>query len=64
VVEQLLPLSAAHLQADKDQHGWDYIYEPDAQRVIDDLLVRYVKRWSTRPSLKTWLRSSQPAWWP
>ena len=44
VVEQLLPLTAAHLQADKDQqHGWDYIYEPDAQAVIDDLLVRYVE---------------------
>ncbi len=43
VVEQLLPLTAAHLQADKDQHGWDYIYEPDAQAVIDDLMVRYVE---------------------
>ncbi len=43
VVEQLLPLTAAHLQADTDQHGWDYIYEPDAQTVIDNLLVRYVE---------------------
>ncbi len=43
MVEQLLPLTAAHLQADKDQHGWDYIYEPDAQTVIDELLVRYVE---------------------
>ena len=25
------------------KHGWDYIYEPDAQSVIDDLLVRYVE---------------------
>ena len=41
VVEQLLPL--AKLEADKGQHGWDYIYEPDAQTVIDDLLVRYVE---------------------
>ncbi len=41
VVEQLLPL--AKLQADKGQHDWDYIYEPDAQTVIDDLLVRYVE---------------------
>ena len=24
-------------------HAWDYIYEPDAQTVIDDLLVRYVE---------------------
>ncbi|TAG33172.1 MAG: F0F1 ATP synthase subunit gamma [Polaromonas sp.] len=43
VVEQLLPLTADRLQADKDHHGWDYIYEPDAQTVIDDLLVRYVE---------------------
>ncbi len=43
VVEQLLPLTTDRLQADTDQHGWDYIYEPDAQTVIDDLLVRYVE---------------------
>ncbi|MFC5522171.1 F0F1 ATP synthase subunit gamma [Polaromonas jejuensis] len=43
VVEQLLPLTAAHLRADKDQHDWDYIYEPDAHTVIDDLMVRYVE---------------------
>ncbi|MEN9885980.1 MAG: hypothetical protein RL758_558 [Pseudomonadota bacterium] len=43
MVEQLLPLTADRLQADKGQHGWDYIYEPDAQSVIDDLLVRYVE---------------------
>ena len=51
VLEQLLPLSAAKMQADSrasdtaagTQHGWDYIYEPDAQAVIDELLVRYVE---------------------
>jgi F-type H+-transporting ATPase subunit gamma len=43
VVEQLLPLTAERMQGDKDQHGWDYIYEPDAKTVIDDLLVRYVE---------------------
>ncbi len=43
VVEQLLPLSQDKLQAEKTAHGWDYIYEPDAQAVIDDLLVRYVE---------------------
>jgi F-type H+-transporting ATPase subunit gamma len=41
VIEQLLPLSK--LEADKGHQGWDYIYEPDAQSVIDDLLVRYVE---------------------
>src|SRR3954470_21533510 len=47
VVEQLLPLSAAKMQADSKaaggEHGWDYIYEPDAKTVIDELLLRYVE---------------------
>ena len=43
VVERLLPLSADTLKADESQHGWDYIYEPDAQAVIDELLLRYVE---------------------
>ena len=43
VVEQLLPLASDALQMEKGQHSWDYIYEPDAQSVIDELLVRYVE---------------------
>jgi F-type H+-transporting ATPase subunit gamma len=43
VVEQLLPLPAERLEADRGAHSWDYIYEPDAQVVIDELLVRYVE---------------------
>ncbi len=47
VVQQLLPLSAATMEAEAQasgtQHGWDYIYEPDAQVVIDELLTRYVE---------------------
>ncbi len=51
VLEQLLPLSAAKMQAEAKssesisgvKHGWDYLYEPDAQSIIDDLLVRYVE---------------------
>ena len=43
VVEQLLPLSQAKMQAEKTAHGWDYIYEPDAQTVIDEMLVRYAE---------------------
>ena len=43
VVEQLLPLSSHGMQADDSKNDWDYIYEPDAQAVIDDLLVRYVE---------------------
>jgi F-type H+-transporting ATPase subunit gamma len=46
MVEQLLPLTAERLEqtaAEKAQHGWDYIYEPDAPSVIDDLLTRYIE---------------------
>jgi F-type H+-transporting ATPase subunit gamma len=46
MMEQLLPLSAERLEqtaAEKAQYGWDYIYEPDAPTVIDDLLTRYVE---------------------
>jgi F-type H+-transporting ATPase subunit gamma len=43
MMEQLLPLSADKMQGDKGNHSWDYIYEPDAQTVIDELLVRYVE---------------------
>jgi len=41
VIEQLLPLKAEDLGTAK--HAWDYIYEPDAKQVIDELLVRYVE---------------------
>jgi F-type H+-transporting ATPase subunit gamma len=43
MVEQLLPLSSERMTADKEGMDWDYIYEPDAQSVIDGLLVRYVE---------------------
>ena len=43
MVEQLLPLPAAKKAADKGSHSWDYIYEPDAATVIDELLERYVE---------------------
>lgn len=39
--EQLLPLSSEKLGT-AETH-WDYIYEPEAKSVIDDLLVRYVE---------------------
>ena len=43
MVQQLLPLSAESMVADKSKHGWDYLYEPDAQSVINDLLTRYAE---------------------
>ena len=47
VMEQLLPLSDERLRASDGPTGqrgvWDYIYEPEAQPVIDDVMVRYVE---------------------
>lgn len=42
-IEQLLPLATEKLEGDKGAHAWDYIYEPEAKVVIDELLVRYVE---------------------
>jgi F-type H+-transporting ATPase subunit gamma len=41
VVEQLLPLSGDALGA--PDTSWDYLYEPDAQSVLDQLLTRYIE---------------------
>jgi len=46
MVEQLLPLadSALAQSADEKQaYGWDYLYEPDAPTVIDELMQRYIE---------------------
>ncbi|MGK2897790.1 MAG: F0F1 ATP synthase subunit gamma, partial [Burkholderiaceae bacterium] len=46
LVEQLLPLSAERLaqtEAEKQAHSWDYLYEPSAPVVIDELLTRYIE---------------------
>jgi len=46
VIEQFLPLSAERLQQtteEKAAYSWDYIYEPDAPSVIDELLTRYAE---------------------
>ena len=43
VIEQLLPLSAEQMKVEEGKHGWDYIYEPEANVVIDDLLRRYIE---------------------
>jgi F-type H+-transporting ATPase subunit gamma len=42
-VQPLLPLGAEAMTADAGQHGWDYLYEPDAATVIDELLRRYTE---------------------
>ena len=46
VIEQLLPLSAERFEQtpeEKRAYSWDYLYEPDPQRVIDELMTRYVE---------------------
>ncbi len=46
VVEQLLPLTADRLdqtEAERQAHSWDYIYEPSAAVVIEELLTRYIE---------------------
>ena len=39
---KLLPVSPEEIE-DESKGQWDYIYEPDAKEVLDQLLVRYVE---------------------
>ena len=41
VMEQLLPLSGERLGA--PEGSWDYIYEPEARAVLDQVLTRYIE---------------------
>jgi len=41
-LDRLLPVIREELTPELAGH-WDYIYEPDAKEVLDDLLVRYVE---------------------
>jgi len=44
VIEQLLPLSTDRLRdVPPRKFGWDYIYEPNAVTVLDELLTRFVE---------------------
>jgi F-type H+-transporting ATPase subunit gamma len=46
VLVQLLPLPASTLaqtEQEKTAYSWDYVYEPSAEAVVDDLLIRYVE---------------------
>ena len=40
-VEQLLPLLAE--ENEQMKHHWDYLYEPDAQELLEGLLTRYIE---------------------
>ena len=41
VIEQLLPLSGERLGT--PEGSWDYIYEPEARAVLDQVLTRYIE---------------------
>jgi F-type H+-transporting ATPase subunit gamma len=46
VIEKILPLPRANLEQSAEEkvaYGWDYIYEPDAQTVLGDLLKKYIE---------------------
>ena len=44
VVEQLLPLTDSNLTSESQRdYSWDYLYEPNAETVLDELLKRYVE---------------------
>ena len=40
-MEQLLPLSGERIGS--PEGSWDYIYEPDAKVVLDQVLTRYIE---------------------
>lgn len=42
-VKQLLPLPKSEDDSNTMGHHWDYIYEPDAKDLLDDLLERYIE---------------------
>ncbi len=42
-VTQLLPARGISHDAESLQDHWDYIYEPDASELLDDVLMRYIE---------------------
>ncbi|KTD69444.1 MULTISPECIES: F0F1 ATP synthase subunit gamma [Legionella] len=43
VVKQLLPLPKSEEDSKTMGHHWDYIYEPDAKELLDNLLERFIE---------------------
>lgn len=41
-LEKVLPIAADELEEELSGH-WDYLYEPDAKEVLDNLLTRYIE---------------------
>jgi F-type H+-transporting ATPase subunit gamma len=43
-IEQLVPLAAAEEGENLNRsYGWDYLYEPEAEELLNGLLVRYIE---------------------
>ena len=43
-IEQLVPLATAEENKTLNrQYGWDYLYEPEAEELLNGLLVRYIE---------------------
>jgi F-type H+-transporting ATPase subunit gamma len=42
-IKQLLPLPMSEEDTESLGHYWDYIYEPDAKELLDELLERYIE---------------------
>ena len=42
-IEQLLPASIAHADEMTANHAWDYLYDPSAEAILDNLLRRYIE---------------------
>ena len=43
VALQILPIADLGVETEKREYPWDYIYEPDAKSVLDELLRRYME---------------------
>lgn len=43
IAKQLLPLPLSENDSEALGHHWDYIYEPDAKELLDNLLERYIE---------------------
>jgi F-type H+-transporting ATPase subunit gamma len=43
VMEQLVPLPTDETSNLKREHGWDYLYEPEAAPLLDALMVRFIE---------------------
>ena len=54
-MQQLLPVAADGRRGQLQQH-WDYIYEPEAEAILDGLLMRYIESQVYRARSRTWPR--------